>query len=234
MIYGSQSPRVVIATPMRDLQVSGPHYASAWTFMGSNLGIIDPQILVDDDLVRARSRAVRLFLETSAAYLLFWDSDVEGSAEALRGMIAEDVDCIASTYPKKKLDAFGQCKDFALYTEGERINFTGKRAEVPAVGLGFMLCSRRMLETMVSHYDEEQHFYDGEDRTVAIFNLIRSPDHRGVMRLWPEDYSFCRRVWEVGFRPHLYTGAGSPLRHVGMHIYSAGADALHPTVDSPK
>ena len=101
MIYGSQSPRVVIATPMRDLQVSGPHYASAWTFMGSNLGIIDPQILVDDDLVRARSRAVRLFLETSAAHLLFWDSDVEGSAEALRGMIAEDVDCIASTYPKK-------------------------------------------------------------------------------------------------------------------------------------
>jgi hypothetical protein len=196
--------------------------------MGSDLGIIDPQILVDDDLVRARSRAVRLFLETTAAHLLFWDSDVEGSAPALRGMTAANVDCIAAAYPKKRLDKWGQARDFALYTEGERIPFEGDAVPVPAVGLGFMLLSRSLLERMRAHYDAEQHFYDGTDRTVALFSLIRSPDSHGTMRLWPEDYSFCKRVWAIGSKVHLYTGPGAPLAHVGNHVYRGLAEDVHP------
>jgi len=210
------------------MQVSAVHYASCWALMGADLGIIDPQILVDDDLVRARSRAVRLFLETTAEYLLFWDSDIEGSASALRGMTAASVDCIAAAYPKKKMDKWGQSRDFALYTEGERIPFEGDAVPVPAVGLGFMLLSRRLLESMVKWFDDDYHFYDGADRTVALFSLILAVDSTGTVRLWPEDYSFCKRVWSIGRKVHLYTGPGSPLAHVGDHVYRGRAEDVHP------
>lgn len=231
---GPKYPRVVIATPCRDMQISAIHYASTWGMMGSrDVGIIDPQILVDDDLVRARSRAVRMFLKTGGEHLLTWDSDVEGSTAALRGMLAENVDCIATTYPKKILGADGRPHEFAIHTAGRSVEFNGNKAEVAGFGLGFALLSRRMLLGMVECYREELGFFDEEEETVALFALILGEDSMGVRRLWPEDYSFCQRVRDAGFTPWLYTGPGSPLGHVGSLVYRGRPEDVHPLIPPP-
>lgn len=216
-VIGSDKPRIVIATPSRGGVVTMQYHASCWAFMGSNVGIIDPMIMVDDDIVRARSRAVRLFLQTPGEYLLFWDGDVEGNPEALKGMLASGRRCIGAGYPKKVLDSLGRCVHLAVYTSDQMIPAT-EIVEVDAIGMGFMLLHRSLLETMVYSLDPELYFYDGLDRTVGLFKMIRSEDHTGTMRLWPEDYSFCKRV-ALFDKVCLYRGRGAPLGHVGDHTF---------------
>jgi hypothetical protein len=223
--------RIIICTPTIDGTVTGLHYASAWPlFASTEVGVLHSQLFTDTDLTRARSVAVRIFLEeTAGSHLLFWDADVEASAPALRGMLAEGVDCIGATYPKKHLrPGEARPRDFAVYTEGKGVAHNGTSAEVSGIGLGFMLLSRHLLDLMVAHYDQDLHFFDHDRRTVALFQLEIGEDHQGRRRLWPEDYSFCRRVRGAGSSVRLYTGPGSPLAHAGMHEFRGRASDIHP------
>jgi hypothetical protein len=227
--------KIIIGTPMRDWSVGGAHHASMWPLMRACLEItspqfeiIDPRLLVDDDLVRARSRLVRLFLQhTEGDYLLFVDGDVEVNVGALRGMLAEGVDCIGCTYPKKRLGPYGYPDHYALTISGPT-PIQGRRASVDAIGMGFMLLSRDLLETMWAEYDEELGADDEGNRTTMLFMLQFQTDKRGVRHLSPEDYSFCSRVREFT-DVWLYTGTGAPLAHEGHHVFRGRAEDVHPT-----
>ena len=216
--------RVVIATPMRDGMVSGVHHASTWEVVRGPVEIIDPKLLLTDSIVLARSRAVRLFLQkTEGTHLLFWDADVEGSAEALEIMLGEGLDYIAATYPKKHLDPDGQCRDFALYTRGETVAFEGNHARVAGVGLGFTLLTRQLLSQMWLQYEDELHAYDDGDRYVALFAQVFAPNSKGLRVHYPEDYSFCSRLPPSCPVALLTTHV---LAHHGQHLYRSTPGAL--------
>lgn len=231
--------KIVIGTPMAQWTVGGAHHFGMWPLMRAcleteepKIDIIDPRLTVDDDLVRARSRLVRIFREeTDGTDLLFVDSDVEPSVRALRGMLAENVDCIGATYPKKRLNGFGRPDGYAMSTLGRDIPIEGHRARVPAIGLGFMLISRALLDVMTEDLDEELWADDMGRRTTMLFMLKFGPVEKdGRRHLWPEDYSFCSRVAQFT-DVFMYTGPGAPLSHEGHHIFRGRAEDVHPRVD---
>lgn len=224
--------KIIVGTPMRDHSVGGAHHWSMWPLMRSHLDggptfdILDPKLLTDDDLVRARSRIVRSFLrDTDGDKLLMVDADVSANVTALRGMIAEEVDCIGATYPKKRINDFGRCVDFAVSIPGGA-PIEGNRASVHAIGMGFMLLSRELLAAMTEDYDEELGADDEDERTTMLF-MLKFGENRGRRVLWPEDFSFCSRVREYT-DVWLYTGPGAPLSHEGHHVFHAQAEDIHP------
>jgi hypothetical protein len=235
-INGVKPPlKIVIATPMLGWDVGGAHHASMWPLCRASIDtqsprfeIIDPRLLVDMDLVRARSRCVRLFLdETDGDKLLFVDADIAADVRALRGMIAADVDCIGSTYPKKRLDAYGLPRDYAMLVEPRTPIRADHRSSIRAVGLGFTLLSRELLQQMVVDLDDALGADDEGKRTSMLFMLMFHKDARGKRHLMPEDYSFCARVREYT-DVWLYTGLGAPLAHEGHHIFKGRAEDCHP------
>jgi hypothetical protein len=98
-------------------------------------------------------------------------------------------------------------------------------AEVPFMPLGFSLWRREAFERMVAHYADSLSYrrwiYDdagratlADDPTVALFALR----HEGG-ELDSEDFSFCSRYRAIGGKLSLYLGEGSPLNHVGAHVF---------------
>jgi hypothetical protein len=164
-------------------------------------------IFVNTDLVRARSRAVRMALDNCCTHLLFWDSDVAGDcAKTLIGMLACGVDFIAAPYPRKN-------------------ETCAPTHEPPLVAMGFTLLSEACMRRMWDHYYDELHFEDVVEgkptRTVALFNLLladaaRPTPHRALLG---EDFSFCERWLRIDGEIHLYNGPGAPLDHIGPHTY---------------
>jgi hypothetical protein len=217
------SPRVLIVTPvMASIPGAGEvtvHYLGGMLKMiqlFQSLTIMSSTAFVNTDLVRARSRAVRAALDGCFTHLLFWDSDVGGDpSSALRGMLSCGADFVACPYPRK--------------------NLSGRMShEPPFVAMGFTLLSEACLRKMWdAHYDELafDDIVDGKPfRTVGMFQLLFADvpgalPHRALLG---EDFSFCERWLRLGGEIHLYEGPGSPLEHVGGHIFKAPAPAASP------
>lgn len=191
---------------------------------GAGATLLHSRLMTNCDVVRARSRAVRIALDQCFTHLLFWDSDVRGNGLlALHYMLGENVDIIGAAYPRKHLPAQ------STHTP-------------PYVGMGFTLLSTTCLEKMWDAYYDELYFddlYDGSPhRSVALFQLLfeERPAPRYHRSLLGEDYSFCERWLRIGGSVHLYDGPGAPMDHVGGYVYSmtdAGSSELVPSGVGP-
>ena len=198
------------------------------------------RVNVDTDLVRARSRAVQLFLTLGAEYThaLWWDADVVADpgrvAACVRGMLATGHDVIGAPYPFKRYnwaaargaedpEAAAVGYPLAVNAPGDALHEGLVRAvngavEVTAIPLGFTLTSRDCLALMAEHYYAALRFEDirGGERvpTVALFlqEIVGSV-------LLSEDYSFCHRWRQIGGKVHVYVGDGAPLDHHGSCVY---------------
>jgi hypothetical protein len=206
--------RVMMATPVLSSSAGAGvvtvHYQMSLMRMVqrfSGLTLTSANAFVNTDLVRARSRCVRSALDGCFTHLLFWDSDVGGAcADALHGMLSTDADFIACPYPRK--------------------NLSGRSThEPPFVAMGFTLISERCMRKMWDAYYDELAFDDVVEgkpyRTVALFQLmivdmLQPQPHRVLLG---EDFSFCERWLRLDEEIHLYQGPGSPLQHVGAHVF---------------
>jgi hypothetical protein len=237
----------------------GYHFATMQLAKSLDVEILDSRIFTDCDLVRARSRAVRVFLESgSASHLLHWDADVVGNATdvrtALDAMLASGHDVVGAPYPRKRVRweraAAAVCteipgtaaKDVALAMQsaaydypygfdrariGEDVVVTNGCLPVDWMGFGFMLSSRACLERMWRHYAPTLSYGDAVDGmlswTVGLFQLLMPPQNAtppyAVGPLLSEDYSFCKRWRDIGGEVQMYIGAGSPLNHIGPHVF---------------
>ena len=217
---------VVFATPFRDRELA----ERLVCFRDITRAPAD-LIVVDDDLARARSRAVRMFLQgTEGKWLCFWDHDVRATPGVLAGMMAERVDCIGATYPKKRRDPDGKCRHYAHNTRGETaVTRVGQRVTSPTLELpaGFLLLSRSLLSRLWVAYEEELEDWGDGERMVLLFAQVWGTDSKGRKMLKPEDFSFTSRVRTIT-DPWLYVGPGSPLAHIGSHVYEGDPADVHP------
>jgi hypothetical protein len=55
--------------------------------------------------------------------------------------------------------------------------------------------------------------------TVALFQLLIEAGPGPMRSLLSEDFSFVARARSCGFRAWAYLGDGSPLDHVGSHVF---------------
>jgi hypothetical protein len=236
--------KVVIATPVygkvESASVSyGYHSAVCRLLRDPAISFIEGRIFMNVDLVRARSRAVRMFLESPGTHLLFWDCDVVPRDLGVIGaMAASGKDVISLPYPRKRVD-WDKVSDY-VRDENEQAELgrqSGPELEghstdwpirgtkelpvdgvirVNECGLGFTMIRREAIEKMIAAHPE-LYFRDAVDGTVhptfALFQLIIDPVNRDILS---EDYSFCRRWRDLGGEIHMIL---DPASHVGEHVF---------------
>lgn len=231
--------KVLICTPCSNGYVAASYAASIWAVSRAQDVALSDVYCWAGDLVRVRSRAVRVFLESDFTDLLFWDSDVAARVEVIIGLLAASKDIVAAPYPYKKLH-WDRVGNMATQTaDHERLEAAAYdypfhlAADVPhcdasgcckveAVPMGLTLISRACAKMMAEHYAPALTFVDsGNKPTVGLFQLMI----RNGMLL-SEDYSFCRRWTDLGGEVHVYTGAGTPVMHVGTYEYRGAREGL--------
>lgn len=163
-------------------------------------------------ITMARNSLVNEFLKTDATELLFIDSDVIVTPDAILRLMANSggKDITAGSYPRRAKDK----KFFAdlYYNESGDLEFDGPMMRVERVGTGFMLIQRHVIEKMIA--DNPEWMYENKDgsKMAAIFDFgIRDGKYVG------EDYLFCDRARASGFKVHIDVEISLP--HVGTEIF---------------
>lgn len=264
--------KILLYTPVHGSPESasislGYHQASVAFARSVDVEILDGRMFTNCDLVRARSRAVRVFLDSpTATHLLHWDADVVGNLTDIRaaidGMLASGHDFVGAPYPRKKVrwgevarfaaqrwregpgDATADELQAAAYDYpyrfgaavdgGAMVQVVSGCVEVDSMAFGFTLTSRACLERLWKEYAPTLSFGDViDDRlywTVALFQLLLPEQSAtapfAVEPLLSEDYSFCERWRRIGGTVQMYVGAGSPLHHVGSHVFRGSREGV--------
>lgn len=154
----------------------------------------------------------RALKDPSWTHLLWIDVDLRFRPEYIHSMILDDKDIVGGFYPKKGLPI-----DFASSPApgGENTEFL---FETIYVATGFMMVKRAVIEKMWEHYYDELNFrYQGSVDYVHLFHPIIDED---TDRLFlTEDYAFCKRARDIGFK--CYMSKRFELPHIGVMEYSA-------------
>jgi hypothetical protein len=237
--------KLLIATPLYGAAGSQSvalqyHQAMCAMLRDPQIEVLPHRCWTNMDLVRARSRAVEMFLRhPGAEHLLFWDSDVGGDALRVAGILVAMLrarrDIVCAPYPMKRI-RWDQLPtnvdagvDFEAHAYAYPIRSIGEVdsqgfQECDRIPMGFTLISREAVEHMRRVYREELCFHDVLDtgdamETVALFQLLIEPGPGPMRSLLSEDFSFVARARACGFRAWAYLGDGSPLDHVGSHVF---------------
>ncbi len=200
-------------------------------------------------LTTCRSRAVKRFLHhTKASHLLFVDADVAFELAAIRGMLAENVTCIGTPYPKRdfRIENMAQAirdgKDptlasleYTYRTAAQKVSADATRIEVQGLGLGCTLLRRDLLQRMWDTWKD-----GAESKGERLISFDYHPTYRGPTVLlfseqwgerdghrvqFGEDESFFNRV-RLFDRIWMFVGPGSPAAHVGEYIYQGSPETL--------
>jgi len=245
--------RIYIAVPHRG-STHPEHTRSIVTLCATTSGVefvlptaIETYAQTGTDLVRARSRMVRQFLDTDCTDLLFLDADISFDVAAIAGMLATERDVVLCPYPKRQGGAGGAIHwenvakaapeykshpESRAYAYALRVVDGGDQSvqpdgtvEIAGFGLGCCLISRSCLEKMAAYYEAADGFDDrflGKPvATVGLFKQI----HEG-RELHSEDYSFCYRWRAMGGKIAMYLGPGSPVTHNGDHAFRGHLEAF--------
>jgi len=226
--------RLAIVTPIDGSPTTGQVHAAydsaKCRLMSARGGIYEG--FMSADIVRARNRAVGHVRTLDVSHVLWWDSDVAPEVEhvvpMVDAMLSLDVPLVGVGYPRKHDDG-----RIPLVEMGDRPRIGANQCRpVAAMGFGFMLTSRALLDQMWERYESELWYLDvltsGKiQRLVGLFDLrYNTQAPHGWVGPWrerlSEDYSFCLRALEMGVQPMMYCGPGTPVKHIGGKAYEAG------------
>jgi hypothetical protein len=162
-------------------------------------------------ITMARNQLVHEFLKSDATELLFIDSDVIATADDVLRLMAQSggKDITAGAYPRRSKD-----KNFfadLYFDENKDLEFDGSLMRLERVGTGFMLIQRHVIEAMVAAHPEW--FYDFKGEQVCGVFDFQNRDGRYL----GEDYLFCDRAREHGFKIHIDVDISLP--HVGTEAF---------------
>ena len=100
--------------------------------------------------------------------------------------------------------------------------------QVVAVGTGFMLIRREVIETL-----DEQHpelaFGEPAEKRIALFETMIHPKTR---RYLPEDFAFCLRCRQAGLK--IWANTASKLTHTGTQNFRGISQARWNSCRHPK
>jgi hypothetical protein len=242
--------KILIATPTdgnpMTAVVSFAYHAAVSALRAAHadyLEVVPGTLMFNDDLARARSRAVWYALEPERDgtwdYLLWIDDDVAFDHDIVPRMIESAVaggfDVLAAPYPRKRIPTSFPYRPLTSSFEAGGFRTFHSCAEVEAVAFGFVLTSRHCLTSMVKRYASEwftdMHQTEHPREIVALFKQVHTdpvlgPDGKARRDLFSEDYSFCHRWRAMGGSIHMYMGPGTPLGHVGGHMYRGGMNEI--------
>lgn len=151
-------------------------------------------------ITRARNLLVKKFMDSACTDLLFIDSDIHFKATDVLRILAlsEDKDVVAGAYPRRGGDKTQFFTDID-YGPNDEVYLDDGLLRVKRVGTGFMLIRRHVLEKLHNEHPEWAFFVDSENAYhYSVFDFKSTKE--GYIG---EDYLFCDRVREAGFKVHL-------------------------------
>lgn len=189
--------------------------------------------LINESLVtRARNTIVGHFLASDASHLMFVDSDIGfRGAEVLR-LLAHGKPLIGGLY-RKKTRASRDYVGVPLPGGVLRLDRETMALEMAAIGTGFMLIQRQVIERMVEAFPHLRYHAGGSDGAEGswrdhlydLFGTQICPHTRGLLS---EDYTFCARWRALG--GEVWADPGILLQHWG---YLPETGAPSPFEDRP-
>lgn len=166
-------------------------------------------------ITQARNSLVADFLKTDADALLFLDSDVIVSPEAVLRLFALSIgkDITAGIYPRRGADR----KFFVDMPtdEQKRLMFDENGLlKVNRIGTGFMMIQRHVIEGMIERHPEWGYENNVDNRTdYALFDFVLKDG-----QYFGEDYTFCDRATADGYS--IYLDPSISLPHVGTEEFT--------------
>ncbi len=174
----------------------------------------------DAAIARSRNRVATSFLESKNDILLFMDDDVAYDCRQLQLMILAmrhyDLDIVGAAYSTKEEKA----PVFALrtLTGQESIPFGEEGLIYPVryVSGGCMAIHRRVFEKMIKDGDKQLCHPD----TVKFYSFFDTmeKDIDGKHSWLSEDWAFCERALEAGFK--VWVDTRVKLDHIGEKVYN--------------
>lgn len=187
-------------------------------------------ILHEAQIHRARSLLADLFVQSDCTHLLFVDADIDFAAADIFAMIAAmagrpECAILGAAVPRRAVnwpqvaraaerglgkdnaaDLARYAGDFALsFLNADERFALSDLVELSQLGTGLMLIRRDVVETLCARHPELVFRTDARDRQgtgvrEAVHSLFLPEIDRGSGLMLSEDYAFCRRARDAGFR----------------------------------
>jgi len=239
---------IMVCTPMYGGMATGHYVQSILSMTGhfSSLGHkVSCAFMFNESLIqRARNNMAHQFLKSEADYLFWIDADIKFRSEDALRMLIADKDVIGGIYPKKEIN-WGMVKEAAKADKDNLQNFTGsfvvnlinptnssvvvKRdepCEVAALGTGFMLIKRHVLEKLKKKVKVFKNDMSAMAHGEEIHEFFGVPIDKESGRLLSEDYDFCHKWRKAGGK--VYAAPWCQLGHMGSYLFEG---TLVPTAE---
>lgn len=215
--------------------------------------------VINDSLVpRARNRLCAHFLASDCTDLLFVDSDITFQAEDALSLLAYDQPIVGGIYSRKQVDwnriaraARANVPPDRLPTFGTVpvLNWLGPVSdvrldelyEVRHLGTGFLRIRREVFETMIQRFGPDMAFdYSGDEpqfKGKTGYDFFRAgvdmrfPLGTGHRQYWSEDWGFCERARECGYK--IWAAPWIRLTHTGSYDYHSDLSVMDEGYDGP-
>lgn len=205
-------------------------------------------ILYQPSISRARNILAAMFLASDCTHMLFVDADIDFTADDVFSMIRAmdahpEVGVLGGAYPRRMINwhnvaravEAGLAKDnpadlaryageFALHflNPGQNFKLTDL-VELSRLGTAMMLIRREVLEGMRGAYPElvfrpdplERQTHGVGELEPAWFCPLVEPESQALLS---DDYAFCRRVRDAGFR--IWLAPWIRTTHAGPAVFS--------------
>lgn len=206
-------PSILFCTPCYGGMVTEQHFRSCLNLKEAltKVGLAHDWLTGrNESLVhRARNEMTASFLKTQHTHMMWLDADIEFEPEDVAKLWNLDADIAVGFYAMKREGA-----PVAAWRDGGLVRLSECPAgpfEVELAGTGFMMIRRSVIERLA----ETAESYDGPHGPVPA--LYMTPIvNRG---LESEDYHFCRKAREFGFR--IVGDPSVNLGHIGQFRYGA-------------
>jgi hypothetical protein len=218
-------------------------------------------ILHQPSINRARNMLAQIFLASDFTHMLFVDSDIDFSADDVYSMVSAMVahpECaiLGGPVPKRSIAwanvekasraglGQGNPADLARYAGDFTFSFVDSVqsfaldtiVELTRIGTGLMLIRRDVIETLCARHPELLYRPDADERrgyglgeqVHALFQSMIEPETRHMLS---DDYAFCRRARDAGFR--VWLAPWVRTSHSGPATFSGSLADLAPLFSSP-
>ena len=229
---------IMVCTPMYGGMATGHYVQSLLAMTGhfSSLGHkVSCAFMFNESLIqRARNNMAHQFLKTDADYLFWIDADIKFRSEDALKMLIADKDVIGGIYPKKEINwhmvreaAKNGKENLQNFTGSFVVNLIGEQAnvvvradqpcEVAALGTGFMLIKRHVLEKLKKRVKKFKNDMSAIAHGEEIYEFFGVPIDKESGRLLSEDYDFCHKWRKAGGK--VYAAPWCQLGHMGSYLF---------------
>lgn len=198
------------------------------------------RLLGHSSIPHARTTMMRDFMyKTDGTHLIFIDSDIGFDPQDVLDMVDLDLPIVGAVCCQKKYDwaAIGQaaqkrayCDELplagAVFTfdtgaDGNDVDLSERTAiPVRRVGFGLTVIKRAVIETLAARGTPKVELAGGPDfPPLCNTRVVQSADRPGKWEWLTEDYAFCSRAQDVGYKTYL--AWWTKTTHTGEHTFKA-------------